>query len=257
MMINKALIFVCILMIAASCDSGTKTGATTTSTASNAVEATGNTNTAQKATAQNTTKQTKSEILAAKKQNDEANTAIAQPSAPPKRVAGKTAQEAGVFDSEVPDACTLITEAEVAAIVGVNPSIVTLKDGSNKLTATTRSCFFRWSDSSSPNSGVLIQVQKNPIPEEYEDWPILFIESKIKNGEQTFDGTDVTYEYKAWDAVGDAGCYSYEASKYHWRLSNQYVFMVAFNTGANERNQMKQATALAKNVMASFNKIKG
>lgn len=157
------------------------------------------------------------------------------------------------FDADVPDACTLITVEEVAKILGVDAMKVNLKDGSNKITATTRSCFFRWATSSNPNEGILIQVQKNPIPDEYAEWPTLFIDSKIQNGEQTFDGTDVNYKYTKWDFVGDAGCYSFEAGKYHWRVADDFVFMVAFNTGAGKSKQLKQAEQLAQKVMNSFN----
>lgn len=234
-MINKAIIFVCIVTFAISCSTDTKSG--------------GNNTESRNANSEVETPVTSSSVTTPAAKTNTASTSINNTPEKPTR---RTAQEAGVFDSDVPDACTLITEAEVAAIIGLAEADVNLKDGSNKLTATTRSCFFRWADSSSPSAGILIQVQKNPIPEEYADWPILFIDSKIKNGEQTFDGTDVSYKFKKWDVVGDAGCYSYDAGKYHWRLGNQYVFMVAFNTSVNEKTQMKQATALAKKVMSSF-----
>lgn len=156
------------------------------------------------------------------------------------------------YDPSVPDACTLIKLEDIASIIDVPAHAIDVKDGSNKVTTTTRSCFFRWVDGSFGNSGVLIQVQKNPIPEEYAEWPTLFIESKIKNGEQTFDGTEVNHKYVKWDGIGDAGCYSYEASKYHWRVKDDFVFMIAFNSDVKNAKQLKQATAIAKKVMSTM-----
>ena len=37
--------------------------------------------------------------------------------------------------------------------------------------------------------------------------------------------------------LGDGGCYSYEAGKYHWKIKDQYVFLLAFNTYHDEAAQ--------------------
>ncbi len=158
----------------------------------------------------------------------------------------------GNFDKDIPDACTLITEAQVESVFGLPKGTVALKDGSSTQATKARACFFRWETDANPNAGILIQVQKNPIPEEYAEWPTLFIQSKIEGGEQTFDGSGISYKFEKWDEAGDAGCFSYEAGKYHWRIADDYVILLAFNTNNNKKSQMAAAKSISGIVMSNM-----
>ena len=83
----------------------------------------------------------------------------------------------------------------------------------------------------------MLQIMTNPFPSEIPDYPDMVIKGKIADGEQ------VPYENKVlkfgpWNELGDGGCYSYEAGKYHWKIKDQYaVFLLAFNTYHDEAAQ--------------------
>ncbi len=156
------------------------------------------------------------------------------------------------YDKDIPDACSLITEDQVETIFGLPKGSVALKDGSSPQATKSRACFFRWETDANPNAGILIQVQKNPVPEEYAEWPTLFIESKIEGGEQTFDGSGISYKFEKWDEAGDAGCFSYEAGKYHWRIADDYLILLAFNTNNNKKSQMAAAKSISGIVMSNM-----
>ena len=70
---------------------------------------------------------------------------------------------------KVPDACTLLNEKQIAKVIGVDAQTISLKDGSSQSSPYARACFFRWEHKGVPNSGVLVQVQDNPLPDEFQD----------------------------------------------------------------------------------------
>jgi len=152
----------------------------------------------------------------------------------------------------VPDACTLLNEKQIAGVVGVDASAITLKDGSSSASPYARSCFFRWEHRGVPNSGVLLQVQDNPVPDEFSEWAAYYIQAKKDQGEKSPDGS-LEFTYVDFDGVGVAGAYSYELHRYMWRDEKDFVYMIAFNLPASEAEEVEWATKLGKLVM---NKIK-
>jgi len=86
----------------------------------------------------------------------------------------------------VPNACTLISIKEIASIFGMKAEAITRKDASHTKSPFTRSCFFKW-DGASPNTGILLQVQANPVAEEYAEWVSLYVESKRTSGEKEME----------------------------------------------------------------------
>jgi len=84
------------------------------------------------------------------------------------------------YDKNVPDACSLITPQEIAVALGVDASAISVKDGSNPKSLNVRSCFFRWEHDGIPNSGVLIQAQSNPLPEDFPNWGTTYIKAKME-----------------------------------------------------------------------------
>lgn len=150
----------------------------------------------------------------------------------------------------VPDACSLITASEIESIFGLSAGIVKQKDASSTKSPYTRSCFYRW-DGAVPNTGILLQVQANPVPEEYDGWVSLFVESKRTSGEKTL-GSDETFLYDKLEGLGDAGAYSHRLGKYIWRSKNDYVFMIAFNTNSDPEVQMKNALTIGNIMMKNY-----
>jgi len=128
------------------------------------------------------------------------------------------------------------------------------KDASHTKSPYTRSCFYRW-EGASPNTGILLQVQANPVAEEYAEWVSLFVESKRTTGEKEMGSND-TYKYKKLEGLGDDGSYSHRLGKYVWRDGNKYAFMVAFNTNSAPEVQMKNVQKIGKIMMDNYSKMK-
>lgn len=150
----------------------------------------------------------------------------------------------------IPDACSLLNSEDVAKVLGVDANAIKVKASNSLQSPHTKSCFYRW-DGASPNTGILVQVQGNPIPEEYAEWVSLFVSSKRTSGEKSMGSTDV-HLYKKLEGLGDDGSYSHELGKYIWRDANNYVFMVAFNTNSAPAKQLADAKALGKIIMSNY-----
>lgn len=148
----------------------------------------------------------------------------------------------------LPDACKFITTNELKQIIGVDAEVeVSIKDATTPQNPFARSCFFRWEDDGIPNSGALLQIQSNPIPEEYPEWPLTFIKSKLESGEKGFnDVQEVEYKYNKFEDIGIEGAYNYDLRKYFWRIDDEFIYMLAFNLEGTEAEHLHWATQIAK-----------
>ncbi len=155
---------------------------------------------------------------------------------------------------ELPSACRLIHASFITKVMGgsVQQSDILTKDGSAKSATDARSCFYKWDDGGNPNGGVLIQVQRNPIPDEFPDWASYYVSAKKNQGDQMPDGSG-SYRYKDFPGMGLAGAYNYDLSRYVWRSETDHVFMVAFNLASSEAEQLIWAEKIGKEMMKNFN----
>ena len=151
--------------------------------------------------------------------------------------------ETVTYDASVPDACTLVTTAQIAEIIGVDAGAISVKDGSNLRSRTVRSCFFRWEHNGAPNSGVLIQAQSNPVPEEFPNWATTMIKAKIESGEKSLDNE--VFLYKPFNGGGIEGAYNHEMNKYFWRVDDKLIYTITFNLFEDEPTQLQWAEKLA------------
>lgn len=147
------------------------------------------------------------------------------------------------YDKNVPDACSLLTTEEIATALGVEASAISIKDGSNLRSLNVRSCFFRWEHRGVPNSGVLIQAQSNPLPEEFPNWSTTYIKSKMESGEKSMDGE--TFLFEPFNGGGVEGAYNHAQSKYFWRLDDKLIYTITFNLGEDEATQLAWAEKIA------------
>jgi len=152
----------------------------------------------------------------------------------------------------LPEPCGLLSDGFIANVIGVEKDAITLKDGSNPATPYARSCFFRWDHRGTPNSGVLIQVQSNPVPNEFPDWAPYYLQAKRNQGEKSPDGS-LVFKYKDFDKMGVDGAYSYDLHRYLWRDAKNYVYMVAFNLPATESEEVEWARKLGAELMKNAN----
>ncbi len=153
--------------------------------------------------------------------------------------------------SVLPSACALIEENAVGKILGIDPRAIGVKDGSGPEAVHSKACFFRWDHEGIANSGVLIQIQDNPVADEHPEWAKYYISSKINQGDKNGDGTG-QFRYKDW-GVGVASAYNYEMARYYWRTENDLVFMIAFNLPSAEAQQLVWAEKLYKEVTNNYN----
>ena len=105
-----------------------------------------------------------------------------------------------------------------------------------------------------PNTGILLQIQANPVEDEYAEWVTLFVSSKRTTGEKTM-GTNETFKYNKMEGLGDDGSFSHRLGKYIWRDGNKYAFSIAFNTNSAKDVQMKNAKAIGNIMMKNYGKL--
>ena len=154
----------------------------------------------------------------------------------------------------LPSACSLVTDDFLAGVLNVDVRAIQLKDGSQRGQNSSRACFFKWDHDGNPNAGVLVQVQKNPLPGEIEQWAPYYIQAKLHQGDQD-PQSGQAFKYKAFD-LGVAGAYSYEMHRYMWRTGEDRVFMVAFNLNGSEKNELQWARTIGAEVMKNYNRTR-
>ena len=166
------------------------------------------------------------------------------------------AKPAKVDKDALPNACDLVSAEFISKTLGVVAARdIYVKDGSGKNPTNARSCFFKWDNGSNPNAGVLVQVQKNPLPDEFPDWASYYIRAKRDHGDKMPDGSG-SYRYKDFPGIGVAGAYNYELARYAWRTETDNVFLVAFNLQSSEAEQKIWAKKIGDELMRTFAKTK-
>ncbi len=142
----------------------------------------------------------------------------------------------------IPNACEMITEANIQSILNVAGSPVTVKEANDPSNNKAKSCFFKWDDASTPNAGILIQIQTNPVYNDFPQYISNYVSAKITEGE-TVLGNDKPTKFKKFTAGGYTGAYSFEQSRFYWNIGNDYLFMLAFNLTSLNENQMVDVAA--------------
>lgn len=151
----------------------------------------------------------------------------------------------------LPEACSIIPIQLISDVLDIPVNQITIKDSSPRdIGATHNSCFFKWEDPSFPNSGILIQGLINPVPNEFPDYVVRFIDSKRTLGENTMAGT--TEVFKKLEGFGDDGCYSVAVGSYFWRLGDKVILSIAFNSSHNPEQQYTMAMILAKALTENY-----
>ncbi len=149
---------------------------------------------------------------------------------------------------------TLVPIEEIAEVLGKEVNEILIKDASQSGPgATQSSTFFKWSDYEVDNAGILLQIMKNPLGDEYPDYVTKFIDAKRVTGEQTPEG-DREY-FKKLEGLGDDGSYSYAAGKYFWRLGDKVIMGVLFNSAHSEEDQYRIATTIGKKMIENYLKV--
>lgn len=150
----------------------------------------------------------------------------------------------------VPRATTLIPKDKIGEILREDPGMMEIIQGNPLSEKNYQSAFIKW-PADFPNAGILLQVSRNPVYDEYRDWAISYIDSKKTSGE-SLQGSDTNVKFNDYPEHGDSGAYNYEAGKYYWRIDRDYVITVAFNMDWDEKEQYRIATELGTEIMKNF-----
>lgn len=152
----------------------------------------------------------------------------------------------------IPSACEMITQEKLQAIMNTAGISVRIKEANDPANPKSKSCFFQWEDPNTPNAGILIQIQTNPVFEDYPQYISNFVAAKLSEGE-TVLGQDKAIKYKKF-AVGETvGAFSHEQSRFYWSLGNDYLFMLALNlTSLNESKMLSIGEKIVTEINNNF-----
>ncbi|MBK9566376.1 MAG: hypothetical protein IPO37_14775 [Saprospiraceae bacterium] len=153
---------------------------------------------------------------------------------------------------KLPSSCEMISQEKIKEIFKVKAPSVNLKDASDPADPKSKSCFFQWDDDDTPNAGIMIQLQTNPVFDDYNEYISKFVTSKLTEGE-TMLGDDKPTIYKQFDAGGADGAYSFQQARFYWNYGNNYLVMLAFNVSTLSESQMVNAAEdIAEEVNKNF-----
>ncbi len=151
----------------------------------------------------------------------------------------------------VAEACAIVDIEDIAEALGVEPNEIEVTDssypGKNRKAS---SCFFKWNDFDLPNSGILLQFQRNTFADEYPDYFVGVIESKKTSGESGLGPEAIFFD--DFPDIGDDGAYSYKAGSCVWRLGNKVMLSISFNTTFSEHEQYKVARKIAAKMTENY-----
>lgn len=149
----------------------------------------------------------------------------------------------------LPSSCEMISQEKIKEIFKITVPSVNVKDASDPADPKIKSCFFQWDDDDTPNAGIMIQLQTNPVFDEYNEYISKYVSAKLTEGE-TMLGDDKPSLYKKFDAGGVDGAYNFQHARFYWNYGNNYLVMLAFNISTLSESQMVD---VAEDVAAEIN----
>ena len=147
-------------------------------------------------------------------------------------------------------ACHLISADEMSQALGMTPQDIKLSNATPRdADPNQTACFYKWDDPEVVSAGIFIQLLRNPLGDDFPDYIVEFIKQKRSRGEQEANGDAIFLKEMDW---GDDGAYSTELAKYYWRLGEEVILSIAFNTSYSEREQYQIATKIATTLTRNY-----
>jgi len=144
------------------------------------------------------------------------------------------------------DPCSFLNEETVASLIGNTAEEINIRAGQSQ-NEFARSCFFKWSTADFPNAGMLVQILKNPVEDEYSEWAFMFIETKKSMGETALSDPNNPIKYTTLPDIGEQACYNLAQSKTYFRVG-ETVYLVALN-GVDEDKRLDLMKNVAREVI--------
>lgn len=141
----------------------------------------------------------------------------------------------------IPRVCNLLSEEDVAQAFSISSTIINESNGNRSQISSdnSKSCFWRWTE-----GGILVQISKNPFPEEVNDWGSRYMNSKKTNGEKTTSSADSRFTYKDFDGPGKYNIYNAELGRFYTSKDEDFIISLIFNGNYPERKKMQIAKEL-------------
>lgn len=132
----------------------------------------------------------------------------------------------------LPYACDLVLENQMQGILGFTEKLDVMDGNRSGISSNAASCFYKWNDAMYGSSGVMIQVQKNPLPDELPDFVQAYIDNKKYEGENANEENGAKYKYKDFEGLNIEGVqaiYNDELNRYYFAKDTKFLNSVAFN----------------------------
>lgn len=130
---------------------------------------------------------------------------------------------------KLPFACDLVSEKEMKKILNMDITFDVMDGNRNQKSENSTSCFYKWDDPKYDVSGVMIQVNRNPLPDEIPDYVTKYMNNKRWEGENSYDDPNVSFKYSDLEGLEFPAIYNRETYKYYFGVKNMYLCSVAFN----------------------------
>lgn len=135
-------------------------------------------------------------------------------------------------ETVLPFACDLVRNSQMLEIIKINEELDVMDGNRSGTSSNASSCFYKWNDAVYGSSGVMIQVQKNPLPDELPDFVQAYIDNKKYEGENANEAGGAKYKYKDFEGLNIEGVqaiYNEELNRYYFAKDTKYLNSVAFN----------------------------
>jgi hypothetical protein len=129
----------------------------------------------------------------------------------------------------LPFACDIFTADEILSILGMEQDMEVLDGNRGSSNTNSTSCFYRWNDDDYGMSGVLIQVNRNPLPDEIPDYVTKYMNNKRWEGENSYDDPNTIFKYSDMEGFDFPVIYNRETYRYYFGIKNTFLCSVAFN----------------------------
>ncbi len=157
-------------------------------------------------------------------------------------------QTPAVVRNDVPIAADLIKIETMEEFLGLKSgTIYDVTKNLNPANKNNNSIFYKIEDPDLGNAAVMLQVSKNPLPDEITDYEFAsyYINNKINEGERSVNNPEAPIKFEDWD-MGVSGAYNKDLGKYYWRDENSVIYLFATNVTLPFETQFKAAEKVAK-----------
>lgn len=148
----------------------------------------------------------------------------------------------------LPSVCDQIEPNEILEMMELENGSVTEAVGnttrSENAQINTSSCFWNWK-----GGGVMIQITRNPLMDEFTNYADKFIEAKKYTGEKVVKTKELV-KFEDFDGPGEQNIYNKDSAKFYMTKGQHHIVTVNFN--GNFPNQMELATTLGKRILNSI-----